>query len=172
MVTLGKHLNGQEEDNVELIQKLFRMDVESFCEKLLNLKTYDMVLSVPINVDHNQYLISISKEKDMLVMKLTLGSSAKVVKSIEGCPSVFILHGAVAGDITIKKFFNQCLRVMFSVVYKAFVTFVNQKVLLKMIEDYIFEKDKKGAKTLKDYIKFCMKENMMNAYSMVEGVEK
>ena len=59
-----------------LIEKLFKTSVEDFYEKLLNLETDEPILSIPINIRRDQYLIIVTKEKeDCCVAKFCKGPS-------------------------------------------------------------------------------------------------
>ena len=170
-------LFGLDDENISLVERLFKMDMKAFCEKLVNLEPEELFLSTPINVGFDQYLFIIAKSnKDMgsFITKFCKGPSFTndVLKEIKDRPSIGRVGNTFVGTVSINGFFNKCLVMngLYDVEYKAFKEFVKPDLLVWMIQDYALGEDKKGAKTLKDYIKFRLKEQMMNAYSMVEGV--
>lgn len=142
-----------------LIGRLFRTDLHEFRESLTNLKDKDLLLSVPINIKHGQYLFVIAKSKDgKYCTKFCKGPSFmnEVIKEIKDCPRVYhVGYGKgniLEGTTSLNRFFNRCLVDMYPEEYKAFKDFVKKDFLISVIQDYILG-DKKR-KTLKDYIKF------------------
>ena len=169
-------LFGLDDENVSLVERLFKVDMKEFCEKLIDLKPGELFLSVPINVGFDQYLFIITKSDEGMgscITKFCKGPSFnEALKEIKDRPSIAKVGDTFVGTVSINGFFNKCLVMdgLYDVEYKAFKEFVKSELLSWMIQDYVLGNDKKGAKTLKDYIKFRLKEQMMNAYSMVEGV--
>lgn len=169
-------LFGLDDENVSLIERLFKVDMQEFCEKLVNLEPRELFLSAPINVGYDQYLFTITKSDEGMgscITKFCKGPSFnEALKEIKDRPSIARVRDTFVGTVSINGFFNKCLVMdgLYDVEYKAFKEFVRPDLLFWMIQDYVLGEDKKGTKTLKDYIKFRLKEQMMNAYSMVEGV--
>ena len=169
-------LFGLDDENVSLVERLFKADMKEFCEKLIDLKPGELFLSAPINVGFDQYLFIITKSDEGMgscITKFCKGPSFnEALKEIKDRPSIGRVGNTFVGTVSINGFFNKCLVMngLYDVEYKAFKEFVKTDLLFWMIQDYALGEDKKGAKTLKDYIKFRLKEQMMNAYSMVEGV--
>ena len=172
-------LFGLDDENVSLVERLFKVDMKEFCEKLVNLKPKELFLSAPINVGFDQYLFTINKDDESIggmgsfITKFCKGPSFnEALKELKDRPSIAKVGNTFVGTVSINGFFNKCLVMdgLYDVEYKAFKEFVKPELLSWMIQDYALGEDKKGAKSLKDYIKFRLKEQMMNAYSMVEGV--
>ena len=170
-------LLGLDKENVRLVERLFRMNMEEFCEKLVGLNPEELLLSRSINVGYDQYIFIITnpnKGMGSYITKFCKGPSFtnNVLKEIKDRPSIVRAKNTFVGTVSINGFFNKCLvmNCLYDVEYKAFKEFVKTDLLFCMIQDYVLGEDKKGAKSLKDYIKFRLKEQMMNAYSMVEGV--
>ena len=171
-------LSGLEDENVYVVEKLFRMDIMEFCHKLVDLDPKELLTSMPINIMGRQFLFVISKPKKnsgSCVIKFCEGPSFtnKVLKVKVDRPSIaYIEHSdTFVGTVMITGFVNQCLTMngVYDVEYKAFKGIIDRDALLSMIQEFAFGDDRKS-KTLMDHIKFSMKEKMMNAYSMIEGV--
>lgn len=171
-------LDGMDDKNVYLVEKLFRMDIMKFCDKLVNLNTKELLISMPINIRDKQFLFIISKpkkDKGSCIIKFCEGPSFtnKVLKYKENMPSVtYIEHiNGFIGTVMITGFVNQCLTMsgVYDVEYKAFKGIIDRSALLKMIQEFAFNDNRMG-KTLMEHIKLSVNEKMMNAYSIVKGV--
>ena len=172
-------LSGLYDDkNVYVVEKLFRMDIMKFCDKLVNLDTKELLISIPINIRGRQFLFVINKPKKdsgSCVIKFCEGPSFtnKVLKYKANMPSVdYIEHiNGFIGTVMIIGFVNQCLTMsgIYDVEYKAFKGIIDTDTLLRMIQEFAFNDNRMG-NTLMEHIKLSVNEKMMNAYSIVEGV--
>ena len=161
-------LSGLDDRHVSLIKRLFNTDIQEFCENLINLKHNEVLMSVPININYDQYLFIITKNEDTgdYNTKFCKGPSFnKPLKESKDCLSVFRIgkDNKLAGTISIKSFFNKCLMMdkKFYETYKSFKEFIKNDFLLSMIQDYVLDHEKEK-KTLKKYIKFRMNKQMMS----------
>ena len=147
-----------------LIEKLFKMSVEDFYEKLLNLENDELVLSIPINIRRDQYLIIVTKEKDCCIAKFCKGPSFinEVLKERREFFHTYNFNAAVL-TFAFDTFFNKCMSMkgIYDVEYKAFKEFVKSDFLFAMIRDYTLDENKKEeAKSLTSYIKLQLKTLM------------
>lgn len=148
-----------------LIEKLFKTSVEDFYEKLLNLETDELILSIPINIRRDQYLIIVTKEKkDCCIAKFCKGPSFinEVLKERREFFHTYNFNAAVL-TFAFDTFFNKCMSMkgIYDVEYKAFKEFVKTDFLFAMIRDYTLDENKKEeAKSLTSYIKLQLRTLM------------
>lgn len=150
------------DEEMSITERMFRLDIPDLCESMLNLKDKDLLVSVPINIDYDQYFFVIEKSKGCSYsVKFCKGTSlGEVIKEIKDYPKAYHVgtDNAIDGTISLNKFLTKCLLYMYPD-YKEFKDFIKKDFLVSIVQDYALE-DHENGMTLKEYIKFRVNRQM------------